>query len=221
MVQIEANSVTCGQQISHEGYNHTSHEGQAHKAVTCFHCGSPNHIASNTKCPAQKCLACGKVGHFKSSCHSSKVAVDKVNNVEAHLGVADDGEKYDIFVCDCLEVNTNSDTFAAVNLPELPCEVIVNGIVISTLIDTGSQLNILLRGAVPGLNVTESKAKITAWGGFPVPVAGEAILEVEYKGRRTKAKFHVVNSSELQNKGGLRPLCQNLSRELGMMDEFA
>ena len=75
---------------------------------------------------------------------------DKVNNVEAHLGVADDGEKYDIFVCDCLEVNTSSDTFAAVNLSELTREVIVNGIVISALIDTGSQLNILPRGAVPG-----------------------------------------------------------------------
>ena len=189
-----------------------------------FVVGSPNHIASDTKCLAwkKKCLACGKVGHFKSCCHSSKVAGDKVNNGEAHLGVADDGEKYDIFVCDCVEVNTNSDTFAAVNLSELTHDVIVNGIVISALIDTGSQLNILLCGAVPGLNVTESRAKITAWGGFPVAAAGEAILEVEYKGWRTKAKFHVVDSSELQNKGGLRPLMSyNLSRKLGMMDELA
>ena len=137
------------------------------------------------------------------------------------MGVADDGEKYDIFACDCLEVNTNSDTFAAVNLSELTHEVIVNDIVISNLINTGSQLNILPCGAVPGLNVTESKVKITVWGGFSVAVAGEAILEVEYKGRRTKAKFHVVDSSELQNKGGFRPLMLYiLSCKLGMMDEL-
>ena len=223
VAQSEANFVLREPKVRHEERKQKLIGGQANK-FACFRCGSPDHKANDPKCPAlkKKCLACAKIGHFKSCCRSSKIASGQVHNVETHTVAFAAGEKFELFASDSVEVNRNSDCFAAVDLSELTRDVIVNGVSVAALIDTGSQLNVLPRSAVPGLNLTESKAKITAWGGFPVAVAGEAILEVCYKTRKTRAKFHVVDSLELPSGGGVRPLMSySLCRELGMIEELA
>lgn len=41
----------------------------------CFRCGSKDHNAKNSSCPAinEKCKNCGKIGHFKRVCRSAQV----------------------------------------------------------------------------------------------------------------------------------------------------
>ena len=222
MAHTEANFIARESRTSHGRRRPAPVGEQTSKSFACFRCGSSDHKANDPRCLAQKkkCLACGKVGHVKSCCRSSKVASNQVHNVETHLEDLTAGEKFDLFACDSLEVNTGSDCFLPVNLSELTREIIVNGTQISALIDTGSQLNVLPRSAVPGLAVTKSQAKIVAWGGFPITVVGEVILEVHYKSKQTKAKFHVVDSLELHHRG-VRPLMSySLCRELGMIDEL-
>lgn len=52
----------------------------------CYRCGSSNHLASDSKCPAKNatCHSCGKVGHFSSVCHAK---TNKFSDKQKHLNI--------------------------------------------------------------------------------------------------------------------------------------
>ncbi|KAF0302994.1 hypothetical protein FJT64_025000 [Amphibalanus amphitrite] len=68
------------------------------------------------------------------------------------------------------------------------------------LVDTGSPVSIVAVGSIPGLEVRPSVMQLRSFTGQPVPVRGEATVDVLYGGQRRR--LDVVVSSQL----GHRPL---------------
>ncbi|KAF0310994.1 hypothetical protein FJT64_018148 [Amphibalanus amphitrite] len=88
------------------------------------------------------------------------------------------------------------DTVQALRRPQRP----EAGRQMEMLVDTGSPVSIVAVGSIPGLEVRPSVMQLRSFTGQPVPVRGEATVDVLYGGQRRR--LDVVVSSQL----GHRPL---------------
>ncbi|KAF0299963.1 hypothetical protein FJT64_027441 [Amphibalanus amphitrite] len=66
------------------------------------------------------------------------------------------------------------------------------------LVDTGSPVSIVAVGSIPGLEVRPSVMQLRSFTGQPVPVRGEATVDVLYGGQRRR--LDVVVSSQLRHR---------------------
>lgn len=72
-------------------------------------------------------------------------------------------------------------------------KVKIDGKDTNVLLDTGASYNVLPLKMVTESEIHPTTVKLRAWGNFDLPVVGELVSEIEYKGRKMKAKFIIVN----------------------------
>ena len=66
----------------------------------CYHCGSPDHIASAADCPPAhaKCRSCDKIGRFSKVCRSTnKAAVHQLEQTSSDTTTSDGNSDYSMF----------------------------------------------------------------------------------------------------------------------------
>ncbi len=192
--------------------------GLKQSQATCYRCGSFAHKANEASCPARNktCRRCSKVGHYEACCRMTSRTSGGKHNVNCVQQATD----CDLFACYSVS-NVNEPENSFVNLDDLSREILINGTCkVFALIDSGASLNILPHGLVPDLHLEPSDAKVFAWGGFPIEVLGVAEVDVAYKEKRVKAKFHVVAVERVGSK--VRSLMTfDLCRKLGLLLELA
>ena len=192
---------TLGQYIKPNGQRLGDSSKQT--MIHCYWCGLNNHKVTNDKCPVHNktCQKRGKLGHFKSCCRSQL----QVNNIEKS------GEVFDLYT-------TDLESDVSTNLDALSCEVSINGTHVYALIDTGSQVNILPCNMVPNLKLVNSKAKVSAWGGFDIPIKGQAEVTVVYRNLSVLTIFQIVEADKTNCH--VRPLLSyGLYCKLGLIRE--
>lgn len=70
-----------------------------------------------------------------------------------------------------------------------------NAVSVESLIDTGSEVNIISRSHVCNVTLSSTPAKILACGIFPLQFLSKANLNISYRGQRTVATFYVIDNS--------------------------
>ena len=109
---------------------------------TCYRCGSTQHLANCPTCPAQgkTCHKCNRTGHFSHVCRSvswqqaGKLQGGRTNR-QVNQIVEDDEEQ--------MVLMTNSSTD---NCSPVKCNVKVNGVPVTFMVDAGSTVTILKQG---------------------------------------------------------------------------
>ena len=172
----------------------------------CYRCGSSNHRANYPQCPAKNatCHNCQRKGHFGKACKSkparplaNKQAIAQVN--------LHDNDNHNIF---CSHTHKNA------------ChrQVLMNEQSVSVLIDTGADVNVLPKDCLSHLEIRPTSATIKAWGNFPIPVLGTAMIAVQYGSEKIPAEFFVVDLPS----SVVTPLLNfALCKDLGLMAELA
>ena len=122
--------------------NNTRRPTQEQSSKKCFRCGSNNHLASDSRCPAKNatCNFCKKSGHFSSVCSSkknsdaSKFQTDRFSKSKNQLSV-----KMNILLTETdSNLPTTSKPHATINI-SADRDVFL----LPFLIDTGSDVSIL------------------------------------------------------------------------------
>ena len=156
-----------------------------------FHCGSSLHRANNASCPAKlvKCNNCCKVGHFAKVCCSHNIR-------SVHTSDNSVCESVDIF-CTALANIAATDHHYNVTW-----HVIVNGYAIDVICDSGAEVSVLPKHAVPNLLIAPTKLTLHAWDNFDLPILGSTACDISYHNKTVKETFLVV---DLQNESA-KPL---------------
>ncbi|XP_014675600.1 PREDICTED: uncharacterized protein K02A2.6-like [Priapulus caudatus] len=167
-----------------KGYNSRNQEVKKDSCKFCGYRHRPN------ACPAygKQCIRCGKIGHFIKCCPNSdkRKQGQKVHAVETEYDI--DNEQSDEFFVDTVNTANTSQSWI------VPLDI--NGTVLPMKLDTGANANIISEhdfcsiGRKPKLHT--SKVKLTAYAGHDVPVKGQCIMNIEHKGKVSKALFIVT-----------------------------
>ena len=96
--------------------------------------------------------------------------------------------------------------------------VIVNRYAIDVICDSGTEISVLPKHAVPNLLIAPTKLTLHAWGNFDLPVLGSSACSVSYYNKTVKKIFLVV---DLQNKSTKPLLSFWPIKELGIISELA
>ncbi|KAL4231673.1 hypothetical protein ACF0H5_009252 [Mactra antiquata] len=107
--------------------------------LTCYRCGSEKHFAKDPSCPAKnkKCHKCSNVGHFqkccrtKSSSKQSKTNRNKKGQIRNVQNEENESSEEDQYV-----FNVQTDKL-------LKYEILIGGIPVKVIIDSGSTVNII------------------------------------------------------------------------------
>ena len=96
------------------------------------------------------------------------------------------------------------------------CAVLLNGQLLLTLADTGSQCDILPQHFVQGLTFQSMMSKVTAFGNFPIRIIGERTCNIQYVSVTVSDRFLVVDIPD-----SLPLFSTDLCHELGILKEIA
>ena len=194
------------QTIAHLPSKETSRSRGDGTSNYCYRCGSKDHRANFSKCPAIKatCRKCSKVGHFKVVCRATKnfpqATLASTSNV---LVSSHDQQEFSVFATGSIETMRR--------------DVLINGQMLTVLADTGSQCNILPHHCVTcDLTLQPTTTKVTAFGNFPIRVIGETTCVVCYAGASVSDIFLVVDVPD-----SLPLFSADLCRKLGILKEIA
>lgn len=224
---LEINLITKDNRKFSKGKNYQNQRQYNKKKVCCGRCGSNDHVSSNASCPAlgKKCHSCGKVGHFRLYCRSTK-------NTEAQKRKIDDSRKEENNQnnwkksktskekdVDSIETEEIDYVFQVDNDGTIKCSV--GGIEIDMLIDSGCRLNLLTdktweelkNKKVQASNLIKRPNKtLLAYGSnTPLTVEGSFETTVEVDGRKELTTIYVIS-------GGTRNLLgKNTATHLGVL----
>ena len=150
----------------------------------CYFCKERGHMRAH--CPRNKALKCFRCGgpHMKRDCHQTVRAVDE--------------EEVEELQCD----SVSEDLWAVEEKSELDHSWVgrkahtttleVNGSRLDFVIDSGSPVTIVSRNtAVPGLHLRPTSLTLKSYTGQRIPLIGEADVEVDQQGRKTKLRLLV------------------------------
>ena len=145
----------------------------------CYRCGEMGHLAR--KCPYinATCHKCGKKGHLRKKCRTKMVnAVEdegKVDEYDAEARSAK-GQAYTMFQMQSAE-NATKPIYVMMSIVDRDVHM---------QIDTGASCSVMssanfqaLLGDIVKLNAS-GKPKLSGFGGTPMPVVGQADVEVAY-----------------------------------------
>lgn len=167
-------------------------------AEKCGKCGQTH----TYKCPAEGaiCYLCKKPNHFAKMCLTNKRQpeyqqnvknkyVRNVNEEQYENSAEEDGE--DLFV-GILKRSTKKDVVKEWNV-----EVELNGVNLSCQVDSGSQANLIPKGLLRKLNISNIISnvsnRIVTFSGEKLPVVGKVEINLKYENFQCKAKFYVLD----------------------------
>lgn len=193
----------------HKVFNHPSSSSRASRSasgstsrstVECGNCGSSHHATGASNCPAigQKCLKCGKKGHYRRKCRSKKerkqhkggrsdvAAVSQSGAADAHSL----GSSVEYSIGHVSDSHAHSDgVFVTLMMHDLPIRMEV---------DTGASLSIVPQSVWKTkwnhLRLEKSDRALDAFGGSPLEVVGEANVSVAYGDQRVQERVVVVKN---------------------------
>ena len=70
--------------------------------------------------------------------------------------------------------------------------VLINGVCLDILIDTGAEVNVLPSSAGIPTDLQLCSVTVQAWEKFDIPVCGKATCDVNYKGKTVRVEFIIV-----------------------------
>ena len=97
--------------------------------------------------------------------------------------------------------------------------ILINGVCLDILVDTGAEVNVLLSSAVVPTDLQLCTVAVQAWGKFNIPVCGKVTCDVNYKGKTIRVEFIIVTLPKDRNT--MLPLFSHeLCQRLGMIHEL-
>ena len=166
-------------------------------AGACYRCGQKSHKAP--KCPFKesKCHNCGKVGHLKKVCRqalkpekSTSQGRGRVNvmqdNTQEHYEQTDNGHsEYQLFT---MTSSSNSP---------LKVEMTLGGKPHTMEIDTGASVSVISKTTYQRefneYELQENSVHLTTYGGEPLSVCGELVIDVAHGDNKAQLPLLVVD----------------------------
>lgn len=104
----------------------------------CIRCGSSRHLANSPECPAidKTCSSCGKLRHFARVCRR-RSGFGTSNTIRKITDPAREDRNDVNVIC------TSSETSSGTQTENITCNVMVNDIPISMIVDTASDVSIM------------------------------------------------------------------------------
>lgn len=153
----------------------------------CFRCGSRNHRASASQCPAQgkKCSFCGVKGHFQRVCNRKRQTQGRVREVDFDDDVLSSGSSEQVLT---VQHSARRAIYIKVGVADVS---------LTFLVDSGSSVSILSEHAfrrhfesvllLPAPHVT-----LLDFSKRPISVLGCFQADVQFKGRSAPLLFYIV-----------------------------
>jgi len=175
------------------------------RRMTCYSCGMVGHKAKTPSCPAKdkKCHNCGKSGHFAKCCRSKqsgKKNGQKPRSRQAHQvsqAASDPTESTESFSVGSVSQTTGSGSSAN---RALFVTVSVCGKPLSMEIDTGASVALVPQAVWQKtwshVKLQKSDMVLDNYGGWDLPVVGEATVTVEYNQQSFKHQIVVVKGGK-------------------------
>ena len=147
--------------------------------------------------PVRRCFRCGSEAHLQRSCPQRRaMSVD-------HVTEDDSQQRLELLQMD---ITSERDDLPLVS-------VMINGQRVKMMIDTGSPVTIIGRDInIPGLRMRSSELRLQSFTGQPVPLRGEATVEVEHAGQTRSLRLVICDrpgSAPLLGRDWLRQLRLN------------
>lgn len=157
----------------------------------CYRCGSETHLANSLSCKArnQRCLACNKIGHFRSVCRSA-------------------GQIRELSTTESSDANSNSTNIPTVlhlesthsrNKTGIYVTASVEDVDVDFLVDTGSSVSIISADVYnkhfAGKKVLQqTSVNLLDYSRSRIPVHGCFPASVRYQDRKACIIFYVVTN---------------------------
>ncbi|XP_043235721.1 uncharacterized protein K02A2.6-like [Amphibalanus amphitrite] len=171
----------------------------------CFRCGKTNHLIKFCRVPPHvRCHNCGKQGHLKAACRNGKTLnvekEDQDDEVEENLCVYQSTSKGKEAIKVNMAVNEKNVTF---------------------IVDTGCPVTMIPEAQAEGLNLKNTRCKLTSYTGHEIPVRGMTEVDVQYEGQMKKLPVYVVggNGPCLLGRNWLHEIKLNWSSLVGQVKE--
>ena len=184
----------------------TRHQPATSSNTSCYRCGSQAHLANDRECPAkqQECHTCHKIGHFSTVCRQKQAATTgnyggrkprrqaRVMQVNTDSTDPPSSSDEDIYVLATEKAKEKTATVL--------CNVKVNEVDITLMVDTGSGVSILTKTTYDkyflpeALQITLPEQKLLSFTQHAINVVGYFECTVSYKGTTTIIKMYVVES---------------------------
>ncbi|KAL1469683.1 hypothetical protein MTO96_040923 [Rhipicephalus appendiculatus] len=154
------------------------------RAGACYHCGSSQHWANSTACPARSrtCSRCGRHGHFARVCRSA---------TESSAGRQ--GTSTVTNTVTVLQVDETVNTIGLLRLP-----VRINNCILSMLIDTGAAVSLLnvqdYKRNFSHIKLLPSQVILQNYTEQPIRTSGYFNAPVSYNGNCVSVRFFVTDN---------------------------
>ncbi|XP_028416022.1 uncharacterized protein K02A2.6-like [Dendronephthya gigantea] len=184
----------------------TSNDHRQQPRGYCRNCGETWPHVPSKPCPAfgKSCRSCGKQNHFARVCRSrpqnrntqrqgqQRPRREQLNQISEDI-VSDDEEGY------IYATNTDGEHANVISRPQLP--VVINGVEIVMMIDSGASVNILDKAAYEQIvtqndhiQLQKTSTRIYAYGAAePLALLGKFQATIETLSSKTNGSFYVVD----------------------------